>query len=88
MGNDAALIKPLAGCPGAARFKTPEIAEKICPECGREIELFSVDTNMRCECGFIAYNDTLSCITWCAHARACVGDEMYEKFAANGKQKK
>lgn len=30
------------------------------------------------QCGFIAYNDTLSCVLWCQYARKCVGDEMYE----------
>jgi len=68
-------------CPGAANIKgTPEIKIKICPECGREIEIFSVDTHMQCECGFIAYNELQNCIKWCVHARECVGDEMYEKF--------
>ena len=41
--------------------------------------MFSIDTQMACEkCGFIAYNDTLSCVQWCQYARKCVGDEMYE----------
>ena len=40
-----------------------------------------VDTQMPCEhCGFVAYNDTLSCVQWCKHARKCVGDEMYEQM--------
>jgi hypothetical protein len=73
----------MIGCPGAARFRgTPEIIEKICPKCGKIIELFSIDIYMPCECGFIAYNDTQSCIKWCAFARNCVGDEIYEKMAA------
>jgi len=67
-------------CPGAQRLRTPEIIEKICPECGREIELFSNEPHTKCECGFIAYNDTQSCIKWCAHARACVGEEVYDRF--------
>ena len=59
--------------------RTPTIIEKKCPHCGTEIEMFSIDTQMACEnCGFIAYNDTLSCVQWCAYARKCVGDEMYE----------
>lgn len=67
------------GC--QAKPKTPTIIEKICPQCGHEIELFSIDTQMPCEhCGFIAYNDTLSCVQWCKHARKCVGDEMYEQM--------
>ena len=70
----------MPGCPAAARFKTPEIIEKTCPVCGREIELFSVDTHTPCECGFIAYNETQSCIKWCNYARECVGDKIYDKF--------
>ena len=79
----------LEGCQGKPR--TPTIIEKICPRCGHEIELFSIDTEQACEnCGFVAYNDTLSCVQWCQYARQCVGDEMYEhmmKLAALQKQK-
>lgn len=77
------------GCQGKPR--TPTIIEKICPVCGSEIEMFSIDSQMACEhCGFIAYNDTLSCVQWCAHAKQCVGEEMYNhmmKIAAQQKQK-
>ena len=63
------------------RPKTPTIIEKTCPRCGNIIELFSIDTEVACDsCGFIAYNDTLSCVQWCEHARKCVGDEMYEQM--------
>lgn len=69
----------LHGC--QAKPRTPTIQEKICPQCGSVIELFSIDTQMACEkCGFVAYNDTLSCVQWCEHARKCVGDEMYEQM--------
>ncbi len=69
----------LEGCQGKPR--TPTIIEKVCPQCGSIIELFSIDTQMPCEnCGFVAYNDTLSCVQWCEYARQCVGDEMYEKM--------
>ena len=67
------------GC--QAKPKTPTIIEKVCPQCGHEIELFSIDTQMACEhCGFVAYNDTLSCVQCCKHARKCVGDAMYEQM--------
>ncbi len=67
------------GC--QAQPKVPTIIEKVCPQCGHEIELFSIDTEMVCEhCGFVAYNDTLSCVQWCKYARKCVGDEMYEQM--------
>ncbi|MBR4158259.1 MAG: hypothetical protein IKR07_05035 [Oscillospiraceae bacterium] len=66
-----------SGCQSASR--TPTIILKTCPQCGSEIELFSVDTEMACEkCGFVVYNDTLSCVQWCKYARQCVGDELYE----------
>ena len=63
------------GC--QARPKTPTIHEKTCPQCGNVIELFSIETEVACEhCGFLAYNDTLSCVQWCAPAQKCVGEEM------------
>ena len=67
------------GCQGKPR--TPTIHEKICPNCGSVIELFSIDTEMACEkCGFVAYNDNLSCVQWCKYAKQCVGEEMYQQM--------
>lgn len=67
------------GCMGKPR--TPTIHEKICPHCGNVIELFSIDIQVLCDhCGFVAYNDTLSCVQWCQYARQCVGEEMYEQM--------
>ena len=67
----------MGGCQG--KPTTPTIHEKVCPNCGETIELFSIDTERACEhCGFVAYNDTLSCVQWCQYARKCVGDAMYE----------
>ncbi len=78
------------GCQGKPR--TPTIIEKVCPKCGNVIELFSIDTEMACEhCGFVAYNDTLSCVQWCKYAKQCVGEEMYahmmEVLASQKKRK-
>jgi hypothetical protein len=71
----------MEGC--QAKPKTPTISEKVCPQCGNLIELFSIDTQVPCDrCGFMAYNDELSCVQWCQYARQCVGDEMYEKLMA------
>ncbi len=66
----------MSGCQG--KPTTPTIIEKTCPNCGQIIEMFSIDTEVACEnCGFVAYNDSLSCVQWCKYARQCVGDEMY-----------
>lgn len=70
----------MEGCQGKPETK---IMEKICPQCGHEVEIFSIDTQVECEnCGFTIYNDTLNCVQWCKYARKCVGDEMYEKLMA------
>ena len=75
------------GCQSKSKEITLE--ERICPQCGNVIELFSVDTEVACEhCGFVAYNDTLSCVQWCQYARKCVGDEMYEKMMEIAAQQK
>ena len=69
----------LDGCQGKPR--TPSIEEKTCPQCGHTIEIFSTDTEVACEnCGFVVYNDALSCVQWCKYARQCVGDAMYEQM--------
>ena len=47
------------GCQGKPR--TPTIHEKVCPQCGEIIELFSIDTEVKCEkCGFIEDDTTYS----------------------------
>jgi len=77
----------LSGCPGASMFKTPEIKEKICPQCGAVIELFSIDVSVKCDvCGFEAYNDLQSCIKWCPHAEECIGPELYKKLVLDAKK--
>ena len=71
----------MEGCQSKSR--TPTLREQVCPQCGNLIEIFSVDTSVTCEhCGFVAYNDTLSCVQWCKYARQCVGEETYERLMA------
>ncbi|MEI6602700.1 MAG: hypothetical protein WCL54_04375 [Clostridia bacterium] len=73
-------------CPGAGNISgTPTLKIKLCPECGREIELFSSESQRECECGFIAYNNIQSCIQWCKSARECVGDALYEELMNKNK---
>lgn len=68
-------------CPGARNLKTPTLTIKKCPQCGEEVEVFSNDTRVPCgNCGFVIFNDTLSCIQWCKFAKECVGEEMYRKY--------
>ena len=75
------------GC--QSKSKEITLTERECPNCGNIIELFSVDTEVACDkCGFVAYNDTLSCVQWCKYAKQCVGEEMYEAMMAVAKRNK
>jgi protein-tyrosine-phosphatase len=68
-------------CPGAIGIRTPTIIIKKCPECGREVEIFSNEMQTKCsKCGFTIYNDLESCVQWCKYAEECVGEEMYKKL--------
>ena len=76
----------MEGCQGKPQIS---IMERTCPQCGHEVEIFSVDTQVACEnCGFVIYNDTLTCVQWCKYARKCMGDEMVERLLAVARQKK
>ncbi len=69
------------GCPGTFNVKTPTLKIKKCPECGSDVELFSIDTVIQCDkCGFSVYNDLQNCIQWCKYAKDCVGEELYRKM--------
>ena len=68
-------------CPGAVHIRTPVIKVKKCPECGREVEIFSNEMQTRCsKCGFTIYNDLESCVQWCKYAVECVGEELYQRL--------
>ena len=68
-------------CPGTANLRTPTLKLKVCPECGGEIEEFSIDTISQCpSCGFVIYNSISSCIKWCQYAKDCVGEDVYNQF--------
>ena len=44
------------GCQGKPR--TPTIEDRICPNCGNPIEIFSTDTEVACDkCGFVDGDD-------------------------------
>ena len=69
----------LSGCQSKAREVT--LTEKTCPRCGAEIEIASIDTEAICDrCGFVVYNDALSCVQWCRYARSCVGEQRYAQM--------
>ena len=69
----------LSGCQSKSREVT--LTEKTCPRCGAEIEIASIDAEAACDkCGFVIYNDALSCVQWCQYARSCVGEKRYAQL--------
>jgi len=73
-------------CPGAGNIRTPTLKIKKCPECGGEVEIFSIDFSAKCKgCGFTIYEDLESCIQWCKYAEKCVGEEVYKKLKDRAK---
>jgi ribosomal protein S27E len=74
-------------CPGAANLRTPTLSVKKCPQCGEEVEIFSNDIEVTCSrCGFVVYNDMMSCIQWCKYAQECVGPDTYRRLTGSKKQ--
>lgn len=72
-------------CPGSANLRTPTLSIKNCPRCGEEIEIFSDEIQATClNCGFVIYNDFISCIKWCKYARECVGEDTYKRLMSDG----
>ncbi len=73
------MTMQMFGCQG--RDRTPTLAVKHCPKCGNEVEVFSIDTSIECEkCGTPVYNDAIDCVQWCQYAKACVGEEEYDRL--------
>lgn len=73
------MTMQMLGCQG--RDPTPTLDIKICPVCGHEVEVFSIDTSVDCDyCGETVYNDKIDCVQWCKYAKACVGEEDYERL--------
>jgi NADH pyrophosphatase NudC (nudix superfamily) len=61
-----------------------------CPNCGAEVEMFSDETRVRCHVcrGYVHKEEVPSCISWCAKARECLGEERWRALMGqpDGKQ--
>jgi ribosomal protein S27AE len=80
IGKDAAMLAHY--CPGSGGLRNNITLEiKTCPQCGADVELFSIDKRVACDkCGFVVYNNVQSCIEWCRYAEQCFGTEMYNRL--------
>ena len=69
------------GCPCSKRVKEP-FPENIKCACGKEIEIWSDETETICSyCKRkTARCLPVSCLDWCSMAKECIGLEKYEKY--------
>ena len=66
-------------CPGAANLRTPTLSIQDMSAvrgCSNEIRVVCS------KCGFVIYNDLLSCVQWCKYVRECMGMETYRRHSA------
>lgn len=68
-------------CPGADRIRASFPDELPCA-CGRRVEIWPDEAEARCpSCGRVVGREMPpACIEWCAAARECVGEELYERY--------
>ena len=81
-----------AKCPGMniANWKTSDINDVPCRQCGEPIEFWKDDVKLECmACGAANFNPNLGniCLSWCNKASECIGnqdiDEWKKKHAGN-----
>jgi len=75
-----------SGCPGARDIREVKPEDVECPECGREVEIWSDELSARCPgCGAqVTREQGPSCIDWCSFAEQCIGTEKYERLKKRG----
>ena len=71
-------------CPGSRTIREPRPESMNCPNCGKEVEIWTDELKATCRnCGTkVLRAQQASCIEWCPHAKECVGPEVYERLMA------
>ena len=69
-------------CPGSRAIREPRPEFINCPDCGREVEIWTDELKATCpDCGNNVFRaQQASCIDWCPYAKECVGPEVYERL--------
>jgi DNA-directed RNA polymerase subunit RPC12/RpoP len=69
-------------CPGSGNIRIPIPSYKECPECGKEVEIWSDEVRAKCtRCGAAVFRENEpSCIEWCKYAKECIGEGKYFFF--------
>jgi len=75
-------------CPGSRTIREPRPEFMNCPNCGKEVEIWTDELKATCRnCGAkVLRAQQASCIEWCPHAKECVGPEVYERLMAGASE--
>jgi hypothetical protein len=69
-------------CPGSNEIKQPKPEDIVCRNCGKTIEIWSDETEVKCK--FCSETNMRilgpSCIDWCAFAKECIGENKYRRL--------
>lgn len=76
-------------CPGSQKFRQPSPEMIKCPYCSGEVEIWTDEATAACpKCKNSVYREQgQSCLDWCKYAKECVGEEKYNKYMENKKNK-
>ncbi len=71
-------------CPGSRSLREPVPEEFPCPRCGTPVEIWSDELRRQCpSCALVVTrvgSAGPACAEWCAAARQCLGDALYEQW--------
>lgn len=75
-------------CPGSRSIREPLPEDIACPNCGREVEIWTDEKKAVCpDCKTTVFRERkMSCIDWCPYARECVGPEVYDRLKPGEKK--
>ena len=84
MGSEKKGAIMRSKCPGQD-FRNLTISIHICPQCGKEVEMFSDEMKTKCpQCKTVVEKENVpSCIEWCKEAKKCLGPERWKKLIEN-----
>jgi predicted RNA-binding Zn-ribbon protein involved in translation (DUF1610 family) len=77
-------------CPGSRLIRQPVPEDIACIHCGAEVEIWSFEAVTRCpSCGGVVCRvQGATCLDWCAAAKACVGEDAYNRIMTERKAAK
>ena len=80
----------LSHYPGSSWFSQPVPEPIMCPHCGREVEIFTNEQQMRCYyCGGLVTREKRpSCFDWCKYADQCIADLEAQRKSCESAQPK